>query len=385
MGTKMIIHTVSDGETLKIIAEKYGTSEERLREHNEIEGESLSVGEQLLVLIPTRTYYPKPRDSAESVMARFGVCEREFYGNNPGVRDSRLPKDLAIRYTPHPYGAAATNGYFYKGTSPERFADTLLHLTYVTFASSALCDSGIKELFDTSEEIKIAKRAGVVPIVKIFDKRSDRSVKKINIDSIVDHAKKGGYGGISLDLAYTGNEPSEIAEFLVELRRAMIGNDLILIGEMSGGSEELCDYCDGCVLPICEGENLGEFTSRVKEYAERSESIKTFVEMPVFGKAGEAFIPIKEARDRARRGKYRLDSDKSSGFLSYDHKRVGKISFPSLEYIKAALATVNEYGFMGISFDINGFPGQFLNIYYSLFKTLKSITRTYSELYNRGS
>ena len=50
----MKIHTYKSGESIKDIAKKYGISEECLRESNRLPVGEAAIGEELLVLTPTR-------------------------------------------------------------------------------------------------------------------------------------------------------------------------------------------------------------------------------------------------------------------------------------------------------------------------------------------
>ena len=368
----MKIHTVKEGESLRDIALAYGVKEEWLREHNALLRGEPRVGEELLVLIPTRTYTPKSRDSAQSVMVRFGVSEGELYKNNPTLKGGKLPTSLALKYRPHPYGAAATLGYYYEGCDHARLASALPYLTYVTFASAALTDGGIKELFGVDEAMEMAKKGGAVCTVKIYDKRSNKENSEKWIEPLVKFAKDRGYDGITLELSASGNDEDRIAALLVELRRAMIGNDLILIGEVEKDGVSLVDYADGCVISPGEGIALGDFCSRLSDFAESSESIKTLVELPVFATSSGEFISIEEAIATLRRTGESARREETGERLTFTDKRLGDLTYPSLRYIKAVLDRVNEYGYMGVSFDIMRLPRAYLYLFGSLFKTLKS-------------
>ena len=117
----MYIHTVKEGETVYSIAEKYGVSPSKIIENNLIAQPSkLIVGEELLILVPTRTYSVRNGDSLEEVCKRFAISKEDIRKNNPYLvgRDKLFAEEiLAIKYPPQKRGLALLNGYVYKGCS----------------------------------------------------------------------------------------------------------------------------------------------------------------------------------------------------------------------------------------------------------------------------
>ena len=82
----MIIHTVQNGDTVFKIARQYGISPVTLIGINGLERpDCLSVGQELLILIPTRTYTLRGGDTLQRVCERFGVSLRTLLQNNPGL------------------------------------------------------------------------------------------------------------------------------------------------------------------------------------------------------------------------------------------------------------------------------------------------------------
>ena len=368
----MKIHRVKAGEDTGSISSLYGISEESLKAYNNLSDDRVLEGDELLILIPTRTYTPRPKDCTEGISARFGIPTSSLMQNNPGLSERKLPTTLALKYPTSPYGAAAANGYFYKGCSTARLQEVIPYLTYVTFASASLTDKGIHKIFDCDEAARICKDRGAVPLIKFFDKRDITKDGHKSIEDMIKFASRGGFSGISLDLS---DFPADkgTAEYLLELRRAMIGCDMILITEIAGRSYfPLVDYSDGCTLLTKPGLSARELRGELSEFSDESESIKTLVELPVFAECNEEFIGINEALALARGSDVRIETDKNTLISSFEHKRKGRIRYPSLSYIKALLDCVNEYGFMGISFDIMRVPEVYLQMFGSLFKVHKS-------------
>ena len=63
----MIIHTVSQGETIFKIARKYSVQPTKIIEDNGLEGDRLTTGQELLILTPTRTVTVRGGDTLASL------------------------------------------------------------------------------------------------------------------------------------------------------------------------------------------------------------------------------------------------------------------------------------------------------------------------------
>ena len=383
----MRIHTVKDGENTRDIAEKYGIDETILCLANEIEaGARLSPGEQLLVLTPTRTYTAREGDTLLRVSLRFGQTVSELKGLNPHITGDELKSGqiVIVKYDERPYGMGAANGIFYRGCPIWKLQRAMPYLTYITVGSGVFDGSRCYEGFDGRDIVKVAMDNGKMPLVRVYDK-SDGShyhnkQKRLDyISSLIDMATAAGYKGIALGYnSHCRGEAYE--EFLVELRGRMIGSDLILISEVMADSDSsVSDYSDGAILSVDKcadmdscGESFDEWErGLLTDYADNSESTKTFIELPVFANSeGGDFLEIMDATDMARRNHATTTFDKNSLISSFQDKRCGSIIYNSLSGIKKRMDIMSELGYMGISFDIARCPLSYLLMYDSLFKSV---------------
>ena len=373
----MYVHTLCDGETLASVAKKYGVSENTLRASNALTDKKTALGEELLILTPTRTYTVKRGDTPERLMLRFGISGRDLYAQNPIICERGLvPGDeIAIKYDGASYGMGAANGYFYKGCSLSALKRALPYLTYVTFGS-AIEDSGeIYKYFDDSEAKTVAIENGKIPLLRIYrsnpsshSKDSERAL----CDAMIRAAIEGNYRGIVLpECSFNGYD-----EFLVLLRGKMIGCDLILISEISeGASTALNEYSDGSVLSYekyaLESPPTFENGERrvYSDFACNAESSKTFISLPSMAKWGRGYCSIGDAISTAVQYGCKIDTDEESLISSFYSERRGEFRFASLKNIEATLDLIFEYGFMGISFDIMRAPITHLLMYNNLFRT----------------
>lgn len=371
----MLIHTVRASEKLSEIAKNYGVDEDILRRNNDITEGEPAVGEELLILTPTRTYTVKRGDSAERLALRFGVRRRDMAAMNPQIEcEGLVPgQKLALRYDDRSYGMAAANGYYYNGCKAEQLKKRLPYLTYVTVSAAVAEGDELKLTFDGRDAVGIARSADKIPLLRVYDKeksrKPDASGKYGIINKMISYAMGGGYKGITLG----GQGASD--SFLVELRKSLLGCDLILLTEVEADSPAYaCEYADGSILTygkygtpdlsFAEGE--GETYSK---FASECEGSKTFIELPSLALCESGYIPVDEALARARRGGCEIGTDKATLLSSFEHKRRGGHIFPSLSNIKATLDAVHEYGYMGISFDIMRTPLPYLMMYNALFGT----------------
>ena len=133
----MHIHKVEEGETLYKIASTYGAPITKLIENNELSyPDRLVTGEELIVLLPTRTHRVRGTESLGEIARRYEIKRAELYRNNPsliarrGVYPGQL---LTIRYPAPKGGMGASLGYVPRGTERERLLLTLPYLTYFVF------------------------------------------------------------------------------------------------------------------------------------------------------------------------------------------------------------------------------------------------------------
>ncbi len=366
----MVIHRVEDGQTVTDIARGYGVDEDILRMNNGLSDEMPAVGEELLVLTPTRTYVVRRGDSPERLALRFGIMRRELTALNPWIeREGLVPgRRLALRYDERKYGQTAANGYFYSGSNPDTLRERLPYLTYVTVASAIAEGGELKRIFDGRDAVGIVRMADKIPLLRIYCKGGEASDERVDeelIEKMIYAAISGGYKGITLG----GCLPCE--DFIMKLRKKLMGSDLILFNEVDEGAPEyLCELADGIIFfgPTALRDK-GGFASRaaLEGFAIKRESNRCMPELCSFSEGDGGFIPIAEALRIARRGGCRIERDDARGLCSFTHKRTGKYVFPSLENIKATLDTVHEYGYMGISYDIARTPLSYLMMYGALF------------------
>lgn len=386
----MFIHTVENGDTVFKIARKYATSPMKIIENNALENpDMLSVGEQLLILTPTRTYTVRGADTLARIARRFGVRRELLLANNPYLcgEDKTYPSEvLAIKYDAPTFGAIAANGYCFKGYDPEKLRRAIPYLTYLTVASVRTDGEKIERLFDDTPVIEVARNSGRIALMRAYiDRDSDfygkRDDGKRLIDMLIGEAKARGYGGITLAAPRGGDCTEGYCEFLLEMRKRLIGCDLILFTEVDLNTEGArADLADASVLMYskCQLDDIPSFEAgerRVfEQYAEEYESGRAFIDLPAFAVDGDDVFEISGALNEAHRGRHELENDKEKKILSFDYTHFKgtrgerrKMRFESVENVKAKLELVSELGYMGVSLDVSRTPVSTLMMMHSMF------------------
>ena len=156
----MIIHTVKKGDSLYSIAKEYSVPYEIVNELNMLPDPSkLTVGQSVIVRIPSELYKVRRGDTLFSVSRKFGIPEITLLRNNPklmGLDDLTEGEELVISYEdPDPIKSFAVSGYVYPDVSQETLQKTLPYLSYITPFSYGLTSDG--NLVSLSDEKVIEK------------------------------------------------------------------------------------------------------------------------------------------------------------------------------------------------------------------------------------
>ncbi len=147
----MIIHTVRAGDTIYSVAREYGVSPGILAGNNGITG-GLTVGDELVVLIPEVTHTVRPGETIFSIAEIYGITARELYRNNyflNGRSTLYTGQTLVISYTDRPTRGIITNGYAYPFVSEEVLDTSLPYVTYLApFTYGMTYDGNLIDLDD---------------------------------------------------------------------------------------------------------------------------------------------------------------------------------------------------------------------------------------------
>ena len=238
----MIIHTVTQGDSIFSIASQYGVPVSRIIVDNQLENPGdLVVGQTIVILYPMQTYTVMSGDTLASIASQFGIDENQLYRNNPilGGRPGIFANQvLNISYEPPAFGETATNGYAYPFINEDVLRKTLPYLTYLSIFTYGIEDDGtlIAPEGGDDELIRIAKEYDVVPLMVLTSLTADGNFSNTLVNSIIgdsllsdvviqntlDIIRTKDYGGVDIDFEYISAQHSDdFVRFVTDMRAAL--------------------------------------------------------------------------------------------------------------------------------------------------------------------
>lgn len=379
----MQIHTVTKSDTLYTIARKYSIPATKILADNDLAGDRLTIGDELIILKPTKTVTVKGGDTLDTISKRFGVRKISIIRDNPclfGREKLRPGQILTVKQDEIKIGSGAVLAYAEKGCRRDKIAKALPYTTYLTVSAGIIKGNSVIPSFSASEIKNSAEQSGKIVILGINDESdgeflsSKESYERVIYDAI-SYAKAQGFMGLSFSAESGAKKyPNAYLDFLLELRKHLIGCNMILFTEIFETTPtDASEICDGGVLniPLCELSEAGEI---MKNFSKNAESSKVFVKIVTASKTADGHISADEIKELCYRSGKTLTTDEKTqiSYFDYIKYRIGKgeeirLSFPSLGYIKAKLEALCELGFMGIACDIDTTPLSNLTMFNSMF------------------
>ncbi len=236
----MIIYTVKPGDTVGTIARRYGLSEQRIIEENELTDPSaLVVGQTLVLTQPTAVYTVAQGDTVYSIASRFGITTNQLWRNNPqlgGGTELTPGQELVISLPAPELGSIDTNGYAYPNIDRDVLRKTLPYLTYLTLFTYGFRPDGTLIGIEDEELIELARSYGVAPIMLVstlgedgtFSNElaaallSDPALQARVIANIAQTLAEKRYAGVDIDFEYVPGEYSDAyVRFIENLHAAL--------------------------------------------------------------------------------------------------------------------------------------------------------------------
>lgn len=222
----MQIHTVVQGDTLRSIAEKYGTTVRELLHFNELETQDVLVpGLHLLVPGTTQLVQPynvRQGDTIESIARKIGISN-EVLANWTGLEGANAAKNLTpgtTLYLPKPLTAKKSievNGYLLP-TGTDSDASILQDVSLMTYLSifsyQARADGTLVAPSD-KQALKAAKQYRIAPLMTVtnFDGNNfntelahtilaNASIRRRLIETILKTLSNNGFRGVNVDFEH---------------------------------------------------------------------------------------------------------------------------------------------------------------------------------------
>lgn len=237
----MDIYIVQPGDTVFEIARQYGISESRLIYDNQLEADgTLVVGQALLIRIPELIHQVEAGETLQMVAERYGVSLRLLYQNNSYLLERNYlveGESLVIRYTEVSEGRQYVVGYAYPFVAQRILREALLYIDeLLVFSYGFTLEGALIPPVNEAYLIDEAKLFGVSPILVLTpfsaDGRfnnylvkqvvSDEQVQERLIQELLETVNRKGYRGVDVDFEYILPEDKDAyAEFVSALRSRM--------------------------------------------------------------------------------------------------------------------------------------------------------------------
>ena len=374
----MKIHRVKNGDTLFGIARSYGVPATKILSDNNLSGDRLTPGEELLILTPTKTITVRGSDTLDALATRFSTKVQKLLANNPAIcaKGKIAPGQLiTVKHDAPSLGTAAAIGYYTKGTTYENLTRSLPYITYLCVDCAILSNREIKLTFSPQSVTDIALSHGKVPLLcvratePLGDIQDSDTMDRL-IEGMISLSRSKGFSGIVLS-----SECSvPYLDFLIRARKRFIGCDMLLFVETDISCDgEAAEIADGAVF-FPGGTSITSACAEISEYAQRCESSKIFVHLTSYATAKERSIPISEAKNLCYRNGKSITTDENTLLSSFEYNRyirgIGEnlsVSFPSLQYIAREMECLSELGYMGIGIDVDSAPVPIFSMFNALF------------------
>ncbi len=383
----MKIHTVQSADTIFKIGRLYSVNPMKIIEANSLaDPDRLAVGQKLLIPSVTRTYTVRGGDTLSGISDRFDTDKKSLYKYNPqlcGAEKLYNGQIITVKRDVPEYGMASANGYMHKDCDRDVLSTALPYLTYLTVASGILTDGRIHESFKSERERTMAERMSVTPILRLHVDGTEHD-REATAELISKHLKAHGWGGVTL-AAYKlqKNRENEFSELCLALKKRLMDDELMLFTECDANAPipTVGDICDGYMMMY---ERLAEESIQNAGMSEEKlvtaasnifEPSKMYIELPTLAFFGDDRITVKDAIRLAVHARGEIDYDDGMGVSWFTHrsyrgsrKDSREVVWENLDSVRAKLQTVGECGLMGICFDIETVPTEYLMMFDGMFR-----------------
>ena len=361
----MQIHRVKRGQTLYSIAREYGLSPKKLAEINGIKNpDKITVGRELLILFPKRTYTARRGDTLDGISRRFSLEKDEVFKSNPTLcgQDKIYPEEiLCLGYCDRGGSAALAEGYIYNGCPRERLALTMPYLSSVCPSSLVYERGRLRPIFNfNARDIRCPEKK-VNQRIYSGTPHSEGELCERTADIFINAAIDAGATGITLAMPRAVKE-SGFEAFLSYMKNAAKEKNMTLSLESSGEIPEAVGKIPDRLIITDSGEATRNLYNSLCEGFGAS---KIMMDISPFATLGGEPIPIDEALMLADEKGIPLElSDEGELTGIYREK---ELVLPSMKKTKAKLDLIGELGLLGAIIDVMRCPMSTLMMLSSLY------------------
>lgn len=223
----MVIHVVTEGDTVSSIASAYGVSESQIITQNELPNpDALISGQNIVIQVPTNVHTVADGDTLASIATQYGTTAIELLRNNPPLTfDSLLTpgQSIYISYDNEKIGSMSVNGYAYPFISEDVLKRTLPYLTTITIFTYGFTPEAALIPIDDAKVLSLAKEYGVRPIMLLSTLSPEGTFSNVLantlltsetlqdtlITAIIENMKAKGYYALDVDFEFIYPEDAQ--------------------------------------------------------------------------------------------------------------------------------------------------------------------------------
>lgn len=232
----MQIYVVRPGDTIRNIAARFGVSYQRILSDNGLSvGDTLVVGQALLILFPDRIYTVRPGDTLTTIAREEGTSVGTLRRNNPELilNPTLYPgQQLTISFAEEKRRSLTVGGYAYPNINRITLRTTLPYLSRLTIFGYGFTENG--NLITISDlpliEAALSENAAPYMLLSSITENGNFSGERASLlfrnralqdevlSAIIETMQRKGYQGLDIDFEYI--EPEDAAGFIAFLENA---------------------------------------------------------------------------------------------------------------------------------------------------------------------
>lgn len=216
----MIIHIVSQGDSIYSLSRRYGISIQKIIADNSLEDtERLMIGQAIVIDTDSVNHTVAPGESLYSIARRYDTTVFRILSANPSITDPaqiKVGQVIVIPFSNEKLGTIDVNGYAFPSINSTALENTLPHLTFLSIFSYQVRPDGSLAPIQDVPLIQAAWRQNVGPMMVITNIKegasfnselahtilTDQNVQNTLLDNVVKTLNEKQYFGLDVDFEY---------------------------------------------------------------------------------------------------------------------------------------------------------------------------------------
>lgn len=216
----MVIHIVSQGDSIYSLSRRYGISIQKIIADNSLEDtERLMIGQAIVIDTDSVNHTVAPGESLYSIARRYDTTVFRILSANPSITDPaqiKVGQVIVIPFSNEKLGTIDVNGYAFPSINSTTLENTLPHLTFLSIFSYQVRPDGSLAPIQDVPLIQAAWRQNVGPMMVITNIKeggsfnselahtilTDQNVQNTLLDNVMKTLNEKQYFGLDIDFEY---------------------------------------------------------------------------------------------------------------------------------------------------------------------------------------